>query len=90
MGRSHVEPGGEASKTGTIFLHAGNGSGGNKLGAQGAEEIGVGDQEILDLAFLRDLGEVGSHAWSPYALKPLFEISRFVPSHRRMGALFNL
>jgi hypothetical protein len=52
--RRHVEPGGEAREAGAVARHAVDGGGGDELRPHHPEEVGEGDQEIGDPAFLRD------------------------------------
>ena len=52
MRRRLVEPGGEAGKAGTRFLHLVGGLRRHQLGALGAEQIGEIEQEELDLLVL--------------------------------------
>ena len=55
MRRGHVEPSGEAGKTGAGLRHAVDRSRRNDLGAHRAEEIHERDQEVLDPLYLRVL-----------------------------------
>ena len=58
VGGGHVEPGGETGEPGAVFGHAVDGGGGDEFCAQDAEEVGVGDEEVADAAFLGDLAEL--------------------------------
>ncbi len=61
IGRRHVDMGGEAREAGAILLHGADGGGGRELGAQAAEQIDIGDQEILNASFRGDFCKIGSH-----------------------------
>ncbi len=63
--RCHVEPGGEAGETGAVALHVADRRGRRQLGAQHAEQVGVADQEILDLSLFGDFGQIGGHGEPP-------------------------
>lgn len=67
--------GGESRRSQRVPLHFRDGLGRHQLGAQGAEEIGVGNQEILDLAVFRDLGR-----WVAMLSFPFVEASNYLLS----------
>ena len=57
----HVEPGGEAGKTGAVLLHTLDRARRHQLGAQHAEQVDPADEEIFDLLGFGDRFEIFSH-----------------------------
>ena len=64
MRRGKIEPGREAGEARAIRLHLGDRLRGDELGPLAAEEIGVGDHEILDAALGGEGSEVIRHGYS--------------------------
>ena len=78
VGRRHVEPSGKAGKPRARLLHPADRRGRHQLRALAAEQIGVGDQEILDALVLGDTRQIARH-WSRSPLFVKTRASRSVP-----------